>query len=704
MILTLVREQLRTQRTGLLWTAFVLAGAVGFSTYASVTGATDAAIDGYTYGIDPGHLPHAALLQLADLAPGSQNAEQGSTDHAAVFLASTLAISNASGSDAWAISSRNGIVGTTAENGLVQDSASVSVVATWGATPWDEILAKGRPPLAGEIVLPAATARDLRVGIGDSVDMLELGQQAAWHRLASHTISGLSYDSRPSTPWSLAPAYIDYADARVLSSLSPTYGEDRDLVLARIGWTSPTSPLGEEWREPIGSGAEWDNLANPSVMTMGDPAPWLVAVTLTVGATIMAFAVGRAQAATRVRWTATARALGARRSHLLEAGAVEAAALFAFSVAGGALGYVTVAGLFGAWQRSLAAPPPVAVTLPWWLLTALVGLAATLAVTSAAIPAVLATRVPPTAALKATSVTDEQELSRRVHVWPLGLGLAAVFIALLQPAGTDRGIRTLWALGALAGGVLLVALTVELARRGAHTVGHRWQRSSSPWRVYAGTMLGGHPRQAAALASIYFFALFGVSGWLAAHGSYGLYGLDLLDGRTADGAAGRLAELITTTYGPAALAILLAIAALGAAIIATSFRAGAGERKLAMALGLEPRAARRAHVVTWATAQTAGAFAGAIAGSLLLGAIASSQSADNMWGFVAHDLAGRTIAFAASLGVAALAGLFAALVALLAAHLAEAFATSATAQRLTSNQGGSVASTSRRKRPEGTPC
>jgi len=279
-----------------------------------------------------------------------------------------------------------------------------------------------------------------------------------------------------------------------------------------------------------------------------------------------------------------------------------------------------------------------------------------LAATSAAIPAVLATRVPPTAALKATASTDELELSRRVPVWHLGLGLAAAWVFLLQPLGQGPGRELVWNVVAVAGGLLLIALAVEMARRGAEAAGRRWQHSARPWQVYAGTMLGGHPRQAAALASIHFFALFGVAGALSAHGEGAM---NVLSWQGADPSL--VGQLIASPYGISVIAVLLAVATLCAAIIASSFKASAAERELAAALGLQPRDLRRAHAYTWAAAQTAGALAGALAGTALVGNILASQSADAALGFLSFQVGGRLLAFGASLGFALVAGLLAAL-------------------------------------------
>jgi hypothetical protein len=649
-ILTLVREQVRAQRAALIWTALVVAAAVGFSTYASVVGATHAAIDEYRLALSPGQAPHGALVQLTDLGAQAQGIDDSSTPTTTAVLADQLAQSNAAGSDAWAAAStRWGAVATVNGQGSGSRAADIIVMATWGATPWDAILAEGRAPLAGEVAIPAGVARDLHVGIGDSVRLTQYGGAHTGPDVATQTISGLTYDVDGSQPWPEAPLYLNGADAALVAALDGMPGPPSDSITATVGWSTPGADLGTP------SPAAWEVRSGPALMQTGAVAPWLVAITLTVGAVIMAFAVGRTQAAMRVQWTATARALGARRSHLLGAGAVEAAALFATSLVGVALGYAAALGEHAAWRHSLAAAPPVGVSLPSWLLAALVALAATLAVTSAAIPAVLATTIPPTAALKATAATDEQELSRRVRVLPVGLGLGVVWVLLLQPRLVS-GTQLVPSVLALAGGVLLIAFVIEMTRRGAEAAGRRWQHSARPWQVYAGTMLGGHPRQAAALASIHFFALFGVAGALSVHGEGAIHVLSWL--RVAPWLVG---QLIASPYGLAVIAVLLAVATLCAAIIASSFKASAAERELAAALGLQPRDLRRAHAYTWAAAQAAGALVGAIAGTVLVGSILASKSANGALGFLSYEVSGRLVAFGASIGVALVAGLLAAL-------------------------------------------
>jgi len=647
-IFTLVREQLRAQRTALIWTAMVLAAAVGFSTYSSVNGATEAAKDAYFVALSPDQAPRGAIVQLTDLGTADDGPGDSRIRATTTVLADELAQSNAAGSDAWATASAySQAVSTAPDSGSGTRSVPATVVATWGATPWDAIMSEGRAPLAGEVALPASMARDLGLGIGDSVQLEATSTSNPERIVATQTVSGLTYDLGSPQPWRGSPVYINAADAPVLTYLNGLHGAASGSITAIVGWSSPGDAVATALPPA------WDSPGSVGVMQTGSLAPWLVALTLTVGAVIMAFAVGRTQAAVRVQWTATAQALGARRSHLLGAGAVEAAAFFAVALVGVPLGYATAFGEHAIWRHSLAAAPPVGVNFPWWLLAALVGLALVLAVTSAAIPAVLATRIPPTAALKATAVTDEQELSRRVRVRPVGVGLVAVWILLLQPS-SDPGIQAIKNVLALAGAVLLIAFTVEMARRGSEAAGRRWQHSSRPWQVYAGTVLGGHPRQASALASIHFFALFGVAGAIADHAEAGARALSWLF-------AGYGLHPLVSPYGVTVIAVLLAVAALCMAIIASSFRASAGERELAGALGLQPRDLRRAHAYTWAMAQGAGALAGAVAGTALVGSILASQAADSAWGFLSYEPAGRLVAFGASIGVALIAGVLAAL-------------------------------------------
>ena len=59
---------------------------------------------------------------------------------------------------------------------------------------------------------------------------------------------------------------------------------------------------------------------------------------------------------------------------------------------------------------------------------------------------------------------------------------------------------------------------------------------------------------------------------------------------------------------------------------------------------------------SWAAAQGAGAMAGALAGTALVGSILASQAADDAWGFLSYELAGRLVAFGASIAVALVAG------------------------------------------------
>jgi len=383
-ILTLIREQLRAQRTALIWTAVVVAAAMGFSTYTLVTGATRAATNAYEEDFRPDYMPRGAMVRLTDLGAAGSIDDYGAAT-TTTALARDIAASNDDGSDAWAAASEWGTVATVPAAGRNQAWSGVTIMATWGATPWQTILAEGRAPLAGEIVLPAHVARDLGVGVGDAVDILH-PRATPGPALATRIVSGIAYDIDGFAPWSSTPAYLDGADARMVAEISTAPGAAPRAIQAKVGWSTSDIPITTDWE------SGWQQFRGPALMASTALAPLLVAVTLTVGTLIMAFAVGRTQAAARVQWTATARALGARRSHLLGAGAVEGAALFATALAGGALGVGAAHVEHVMWRRSLVAPTPVDVSLPWWLLLGLIALALVLAATmgSGALTTILA--------------------------------------------------------------------------------------------------------------------------------------------------------------------------------------------------------------------------------------------------------------------------------------------------------------------------
>ena len=369
-----------------------------------------------------------------------------------------------------------------------------------------------------------------------------------------------------------------------------------------------------------------------------------------------------------MRWTATARALGARRSHLLAAAGVEWALIAAISAVvgiGAGVGAAAIAhrAAFGA----LAAPPPVGLTFPALLAALMLALAATLAAITVVIPAVAAVRVPPSAALKDTAGVDELELSRRVPIWPVAALFAVMFAALLAGMHRYDGV-SYWAALLLvpACGVAAIALVVEGARRLIGAAGHHLSRSARPWALQAGLALQAHPRQTVAIANIQALTLAGIIGWHMADSVGQFFGW-FAWGNPRHWTS--LEPLIHVILHPGfVVTALLTAGALACVVMWSARRVTASESSTARALGLSASHSVAADATAWILAQIVGIGLGWLVGVAGVGTFALTVNSSTLSG-VGPEAAWQGFAVVAqtSLVTAALAAVMAAATAAVAA-------------------------------------
>ncbi len=330
MILTIVREQLRRQRGFIVALALIVTGAVGFATFATTMAATQGAANYFADQASGNASRYSAVAVLTDERlpqPAGSGATRAAVlaDYGSSFkladLERAIEDANAGGAHVRADASTSASItrtGVTARNQLTQ-SLSSDISAVWGEFPWTQILAEGRAPESGEIVLSGEAAKATGVTIGDPVILWASPHSEDVTQLPSATlrVSGIARDYGPG--WRPSTAYISQGDLGIIEEFvtATSPGDDPWPMQVYIHWDQPNRAFADRFdRASEGSGAR-------GLFGSSSPIAWLVAAALTLGTVVVAFALGRSQAQDRMRWTATARALGARRSHLLAAAGVE---------------------------------------------------------------------------------------------------------------------------------------------------------------------------------------------------------------------------------------------------------------------------------------------------------------------------------------------------------------------------------------------
>jgi hypothetical protein len=364
--------------------------------------------------------------------------------------------------------------------------------------------------------------------------------------------------------------------------------------------------------------------------------------------------------------------LGATRRTVVLAALGEGAAV---TVAAGAVG--TVAGAAAAWvvhairQASTLDAPPVAYSFPAYAVLVSGIVAVLLGGVVAAVPAFLASRVAPAAALKDVAAIDEAEVSRRVPVWPVVV-VAAVFYAILLWAvsAVPTTPFTSWTMGVTAIALVVtgLAILVESSRRLARALGARLSRSNRPWTLRAGIEMLAHPRQAAALITLHTLTAGSMAAWAATNaGNGGYYGNGARNGLVSgapltfwymvDYAGGLLQWRLT-------LAVLITAQLIGAATFAATRRLGEDDARVASALGLDGAAALKATAAGLALPSFMGTVIGALGGAIIAGL---PLMIDRTEGFTANTPGQNgTMVTALALGVLGIVMMGAALSALVA--------------------------------------
>lgn len=489
MILTLLREQLGSQRRYALTAAVMVALATALLSFAATSWGTTKAFDDEVTalaGYDRENLAVVALWTdgegLIDGQPLDLSAVTLTTpDEVGALVREVESV----GSDVHA--------GVSTWVNLDADPGSGMVLGSW---PGPEVLVEGSAPSVGEIALMAVLAERLGLSLGDTVTVQPSERDGVPEAAPLElTISGLSASDAADGPWTLPGAWVDEATSLDVARTSGSIvavnaaGERTALMDLLVGWNGP--PVDALAADTVltasdGPAHRWSELTG--TVSNSQAAAMFAAGALAIVAIGASLAAARGVASSRARWVGTARALGARRRDLVVTGALEGVAIgLAAGGLGVMLGWGTVA-IAGA--RSHAQVPsllgPIA-SLPWWLAAAVWGCAVALALVLTLIPAVRSAQTAPVEALRPSAPAPASR--RRVPWWSAALALAlGAALLLLEPglaskSGRYGGIAFWLGFTLAAGGAM--SLMLAAVRHAVRRLGEHWQASRRPALVAA---------------------------------------------------------------------------------------------------------------------------------------------------------------------------------------------------------------------------
>lgn len=566
----------------------------------------------------------------------------------------------------------------------------ITILIPMAGSMSSDYLAVGDEPGSGEIALNQGIAARFSLEIGDSLTLESIHREVPSSPV-SLTISGLILDGNASpydawTPQAIA-SWEDFeaiqrslpffpivdsttGDVTLLVSVNVSWSGDNPILLPYYDFDSYHSTGQFSWIEASNS---LSNTTGWTLLSSGIILTCLIAASLSMG---------RAQAETRTRWSATARVLGASSRTIAAASLVETtivSVLGVFIGLGAGIGLANLHLLYlKATHPNSILPPSISVPAEILILGAVVGLG--LAIVLAAIPAFWASRVAPVAALKPVTPVSEATLSRPVRWWwPLAIAAMGVVIAgIVIRIGLDStGVETVSRFGA---GVVIVAgaaLLIQIARGLVTVTGKVLSRSRRAWMLAGGDGILTH-RRAFTFASLGTLVTGGVASWWIASSAstafewnetYRGWGeLPLLG-------LGDWWRLFVADAGtPVFTAVAFAVVAFVAVVVAASFRQlESKDDSVRGALGLSRRSERLAVGTRQASVMSVGAITGALGGCalailyrLFLAVLSPNHLVYSLqWNFtlIGHALVGAAAIAAIGLVFALFGGLMTALVA-----------------------------------------
>ncbi|WP_062077400.1 ABC transporter permease [Demequina globuliformis] len=632
MIRTLLAQQLKAQRAYVAWTTVLLAAACGLATYAWSAAATDG--DLYARHAGGEHYARGYTAPVEIVPEGSQGPSMDleATPMSLRQLTDVLDSGNSEGAHAAAVVQLGTATAELTNGTSNNESWSVTSLALTGEDAWAPVIAEGDAPASGEVAMPASFARTHGIGLGDTVavsttiyfhpdtpttndpygDDVEIVTERARVTLVGLTFDDATWGSHAA--WFEPAFYFSLDDPHVTDGFNPNAADAAAMFLhpeiGTVTWDHATPTMANTFPEAVGPGGGAIAGSLPLLQV------WLCII-MVGGVLITATATGRSQAQQRAQWTATARALGATRGTIAVATILEGAVM---GLASAGLGII--AGIFAAQVHlnnvysALAAPPPVALNVSLVEVATITALAVVLGLFVTGLPALLASRISPAAALQDTKGVDEAEFSRRVPVWPVAVGwvAAGATVAWILSHYSQDQLTPFW-IAAIIFGILTFSLMVEGSRRLTGWIGQRLLGRRSPAAIRAGLDMLGHPRQAAALMVVQMVTMTGVAGFGAASTVTAIYAANS-DPNYLTFAGSTEAGIFLWRNIEVVAVVLVIAAALCATVFAGTQRMSRVDSSTIQALGLDRTSVRAATALRVALPQALGAVVGAAFGLL----------------------------------------------------------------------------------------
>jgi ABC-type lipoprotein release transport system permease subunit len=607
----LTREQLRSQKGFIAWTAGMLIVALALVTYSAVMYATEQANDADI----------ASVTGDFDKFQGYAYSVVGSDDDDAANVGEGLApIDSVDTAIADAIASGSDVQAARQTYMYLpgQDPSSFGIAAVTGSVDWGQLLVTGTAPLRGELAISSALASDLGVGIGDSVVASSDGSIGGGGTTESDEspmsfiVSGLTASpvSTDGLGINLAQAYASWEDSLSLASAAAVpVGEPSDGVeiFTDMSWNTGSGAL-----DAFDVYGDYSMGAQEAAWLRLDAATALAGA-LSLGAVVMALAIGRNQAQARATWVGPSRAMGASRRTIAAATVIETLVVGAGASAAGIVLGVGAALLSQSQIRSSVPDAfyPASPVVTWPLIVGLVLLGVILSALIGAIPAAWASRIEPVDALRPAAAIAAERPSRGrlgsavVYAW---LGAIALFLASLAVEaflGAATMVTTVLGAAVI---ILTAAMAYRLLRWTLMRLGTRLARSGTPWAVAAGSSMSGRPGQSATVALIFACIVAPMV----------LITPLLLTSAPNEGSdeAGGLAQAL---WAAAFVLFLIALAIatiIGVAVHATDAHTSRGDAATRAALGLTRANERKARFWQYWITALVGAGLGAIIGLL----------------------------------------------------------------------------------------
>jgi hypothetical protein len=630
MILRLALAQARAQKRYTAWTAALLTLVLTFTTFGLIVFANQLIINRDLQEVQvSGRANNAWVESLVGVDSPEPNALERTDRIPLEDIHRAVEAAVADGSDVVAV--RQASVQEYSSQPVVGWVPPIEIRAVAGAYDWDVMLVEGSVPEPGEIAISAEWARDRGLGIGNSI---RLSSYQGWDGYAdtsppstwtTYEISGLIKSCGDHFGYSTycPQGFLSWEESAAPGSPFTYLTSDFDGTTGLVTWTEISynidAPSLQQFDGLLQSGwyASYDNSV-PS-------AAWLaagVAALFVVGMIVMAFAVGRAQAQTRMTWVATARTLGATKRAVVTASVIETLLIAVASTAAALVLGTLAAVAHRAIHLSVVAHPfiPDHLSIPWWMFAGVAGSGLVLAAIVSAVPAFWAARVSPVAALKPVNEVMEAEVSRKVHArWlvpPFVLGVVALLVGA-GPNVVGQVAATLGGIVAIPTGFFLILEGLRLA---IPALGRRLSRAHRPWAIAAGDALALRPRQGVAPALLQSITL-GIGALAVTLVSFrdAEQILDVqLDGSIVSSPMVepeyRLAIRTSLVMGVLAVFVIIQVVSLAIAFVGQ--RATSADSATRRALGLSRSGQRRATFVQYVAPQMLGIVSGAVVGFL----------------------------------------------------------------------------------------